>query len=105
MAKTEASGPDGALERELAGLKNEYEKLREEKVRAEQTLEHLKAELASQQKEAKARYGTAEPEELKSMLAAMRAENERQVSAYREHVAAVREGLAALERGAVAGGE
>lgn len=105
MAKTGVDAPDAALERELAGLKNEYEKLREEKVRAEQTLEHLKAELASLESEAKTRYGTADPEELKSKLAAMRAENERRVSAYREHVATVREGLATLERNADAGGE
>jgi chromosome segregation ATPase len=100
VAKTGADAPDAALERELAGLRNEYEKLREEKVRAEQTLEHLKAELAALEEEAGKRYGTSDPGELKAMLAAMRAENERQVRAYREHVAAVREGLAALERGA-----
>jgi phage shock protein A len=93
------SDPDAVLERELGRLKAEYEKLREEKVRAEQTLTHLESELEALADQALRDYGTADPEELGAKLAAMREENDRLVGDYREHVAKVREGLAELERG------
>ncbi|MFP5223579.1 MAG: hypothetical protein ACLGSA_14910 [Acidobacteriota bacterium] len=96
-------GPDAALERELGRLKAEYENLRDEKVRAEQTLAHLEAELSALEEKARADYGTADPGELRAKLEAMRAENERLVAGYREHVAQVRAGLAALENGAASG--
>ena len=91
--------PDMALERELGRLKTEYEKLREEKVRAEQTLTHLEAELSALEEAAVRDYGTADPVELKAKLDAMRQENGRLVDEYRRHIAGVREGLAELERG------
>ncbi len=99
MAKTTPDNQDAALERELGQLRAEYEKLRDEKVRAEQTLTHLEAELSALEDKARAEYGTADPEELKAKLAAMRGENERLVAEYREHIAQVRGGLDALERG------
>lgn len=99
MARTAHDDPDAALERELAGLKADYEKLREEKVRAEQTLAHLEAELEELRREALEEYGTADTAELKDRLAAMREENARMVAGYREHIARIREGLAALESG------
>lgn len=100
MARTAPDGPDAALERELGRLKAEYEKLREEQVRAEQTLAHLESELAALEEKARQEYGTSDPAELRAMLDAMRAENERQVAGYREHIAKVREELASLERSA-----
>ena len=99
MAKTDQADPDAALERELARLKADYDKLREEQVRAEQTLAHLEAELAALEAQARADYGTADPAELGRMLDAMRAENARLVEAYRAHVQGVRQGLADLEQG------
>lgn len=99
MARNAPDGPDAALERELGQLKAEYEKLREEQVRAEQTLAHLEAELSSLEEKARQEYGTSDPAELKARLEDMRAENERMVAAYREHIASVRIGLDALERG------
>ena len=100
MARNAPDGPDAALERELGQLKAQYEKLREEQVRAEQTLAHLEAELSSLEEKARQEYGTADPAELRARLEDMRAENERMVAAYREHIASVRSGLDALEQGA-----
>jgi hypothetical protein len=98
VARTASEGPDAALERELGQLKAEYEKLREEQVRAEQTLAHLQAELKALEERALAEYGTSAPDELRAKLEAMRAENERLVSGYREHIASVRQGLQSLEQ-------
>ncbi|MBI4805632.1 MAG: hypothetical protein HY795_10405 [Desulfovibrio sp.] len=98
MARTTSEGPDGALERELGQLKGEYEKLREEQVRAEQTLAHLQAEMKALEEKALAEYGTSDPAELRAKLQTMRAENERLVSGYREHIASVRQGLKSLEQ-------
>jgi len=99
VARNEPDGPDAAIERELGQLKAEYEKLREEQVRAEQTMAHLEAELSALEEKARQEYGTADPVELRAKLDAMRDENERLVAAYREHIASVRDGLSALERG------
>lgn len=89
--------PDMELERELAQLKNDYETLREEKVRAEETLKHLEAELAALEERAMAAYGTADPAALAARLEAMRAENARLVAEYRAHIQTVRQGLNALD--------
>lgn len=92
------NGGDAALERELAGLKAEYERLRDEKVRAEQDLANLKNQLAELEQRAKAEYGMADPEGLEKLLAEQRAENERLVAEYREHIQGVKEGLDAVEK-------
>ena len=73
---------DARLQNELAGLKGEYERLRDAKVRAEQDLSHLQNQLA----------------ELARLLEEKRAANARLVAEYREHVAGVRRELEAVER-------
>ena len=102
MEQTRPNGqndPDAALERELGRLKAQYEKLREEKVRADETLAHLESQLAELSRRALSDYGTADPGELQARLLAMRTENERLVREYREHLSQVTEGLAELEQG------
>lgn len=89
---------DARLERELAGLRAEYERLRDDKVRAEQDLSHLEHQLRDLEASATQAYGTADPEALAQLLAAKRAENDRLVAAYREHIAAVRRDLDQVER-------
>jgi phage shock protein A len=89
---------DGRLERELAGLRAEYERLRDDKVRAEQDLSHLQHQLCELEETATAAYGTADPEALSRLLAEKRAENARLVADYREHIAAVRQDLEQVER-------
>lgn len=97
MPATTTPDQDAALERELSRLKAEYEKLRDEKVRAEQSLDLLEAQLKELEAKAQAEYGTADPEALARMLDGMRAENRRLVEEYRAHVARVRAGLEELE--------
>ncbi len=99
MANATPHDQDAALERELAGLKADYEQLREEKVRAEQTLSHLEAQLKELEEKALAEYGTADPAALEAMLAAMRAENQRLVEEYRQHIQGIRSSLEGLEKG------
>ena len=93
-----AEDADAKLERELAGLKGEYDRLRDAKVRTEQDLTHLQNQLAELEAKAMAEYGTADPAELLRLLEEKRAENARLVAEYREHVAAVRRELEAVER-------
>lgn len=97
MARPSPHDHDAALERELAALKAQYETLRDEKVRSEQTLSHLEGQLRDLEEKAREQYGTADPEELGRMLEAMRAENGRLVAEYREHLRQVQDGLAQLE--------
>ena len=89
---------DARLQNELAGLKGEYERLRDAKVRAEQDLSHLQNQLAELEAKAAAEYGTADPAELARLLEEKRAANARLVAEYREHVAAVKGELEAVER-------
>ena len=96
--KVVAADADARLERELAGLKTEYERLRDDKVRTEQDLRHQQNQLAELEAKARAEYGTADPEELARLLDEKRRENARLVAEYREHIAAVRRDLDAVEQ-------
>lgn len=90
---------DQLLEQELARLRTEYDKLREERVRTEQNLANLSQQLREMEERAQAEYGTSDPAELERLLAERRAENARLVAEYRGHVEAIRADLAAVERG------
>ncbi len=96
--KPNAADADARLERELAGLKAEYERLRDDKVRTEQDLSHLRHQLDELEARAQEEYGTADPRALRELLARKRAENERLVAEYREHIAGIRQELEAVER-------
>ncbi|MHC1788243.1 hypothetical protein [Solidesulfovibrio sp.] len=96
--KVVSADADARLERELAGLKTEYERLRDDKVRTEQDLRHQQAQLAELEARARADYGTADPEELARLLEEKRQENARLVAEYRDHIAAVRRDLDAVEQ-------
>ncbi|MFP5257738.1 MAG: hypothetical protein ACLGQH_01825 [Acidobacteriota bacterium] len=96
--KVVAADADASLERELAGLKQAYERLRDEKVRTEQDLRHQQNQLAELEAKARAEYGTADPEELARLLDEKRRENARLVAEYREHIAAVKRDLDAVEQ-------
>lgn len=96
--KVVAADADASLERELAGLKQAYERLRDDKVRTEQDLRHQQNQLAELEAKARAEYGTADPEELARLLDEKRRENARLVAEYREHIAAVKRDLEAVEQ-------
>lgn len=93
--------PGNGLERELAQLKQQYERLREDKVRTEQNLDNIGRQLADLEAQAVQQYGTADPQELNRMLEEKRAENARLVAEYREHISSIMEGLNKLEQGGV----
>lgn len=89
---------DAAQKRELEGLKAAYERLRDDKVRAEQDLANLTRQLAELETRAKADYGTADPAELMALLTRLREENARLVAEYKAHIQAVHHDLEAVER-------
>ncbi|EHJ49174.1 hypothetical protein DFW101_3174 [Solidesulfovibrio carbinoliphilus subsp. oakridgensis] len=100
MPTNEPAAPDAdaRLERELAGLKAQYERLRDDKVRTEQDLSHLQNQLAELEAKAQAEYGTADPEALRRLLEQKRADNARLVAEYRDHIATVRRELESVEK-------
>jgi len=87
------------LEQELAQLKQQYERLREDKVRTEQNLDNIGRQLADLEEQAVKDYGTADPQELSRLLEEKRAENARLVADYRAHITSIMEGLQKLEQG------
>ena len=99
MAMPDQSGRDAAVEQELARLKQNYERLRDDKVRTEQDLANLTRQLEELEAHARAEYGTADPQELTRLLETRRADNERAVAEYREHLNSVQAQLAATEQG------
>ncbi|WP_319472101.1 hypothetical protein [uncultured Pseudodesulfovibrio sp.] len=92
-----ATTQDSQLEQELNGLRRQYEQLRDQKVRTEQDIANLSSQLEGLKAQAKAEYGTDNPEELQALLNQKRQENERVVSEYREHVQKIQADLAAVE--------
>ena len=96
--KNPTTEADSRLERELVGLKSEYERLRDDKVRAEQDLTHLENQLRELEEAAVAAYGTADPEALSRLLTEKRAENARLVGAYRQHIEEVKRDLDKVEQ-------
>ncbi|ADU61163.1 MAG: hypothetical protein KUA35_11485 [Pseudodesulfovibrio sp.] len=88
---------DVELEQELAELRNDYERLRDTRVRTEQDIAHLTSQLEALKAQAQAEYGTSDPEALQGLLEKKREENERVVAAYREHVQQIQADLAAVE--------
>lgn len=98
MVKKQENDQDQALEQELAGLKKEYEKLRDEKLRTEQNLENLERQLRELETQAREEYGSADPEELERLLEEKRAQNAKLVADYRQHIQDIHNGLAAIEQ-------
>ncbi len=91
------SRDDARLERELSELKNQYEGLKERKVRAEQDLANLRRQLDELRRKAQAEYGASDPAELERLLAEKREENRRLVEEYRAHIEGVRQALNQVE--------
>lgn len=93
---------DAALEAELADLRRQHDRLREEKVRAEEQLASLEQQLRQLEEEALREHGVSDPDALAALLEERRAENERRVAAYRQHIAGVRQGLQDVDQAAEA---
>ncbi|SDK44417.1 hypothetical protein SAMN05660337_0466 [Maridesulfovibrio ferrireducens] len=90
---------DNGLEQELNLLKQQYERLREDKVRTEQNLDNIGRQLTELEEQAAQQYGTSDPEKLSRMLEEKRAENSRLVAEYRTHINSIVDGLQKLENG------
>lgn len=88
---------DSQVEQELNDLRRQYEQLKEQRVRTEQDMANLTSQLESLKAQAKAEYGTDNPEELQALLEEKRQQNERVVAEYREHIQQVQRDLAAVE--------
>ncbi|MDD4730614.1 MAG: hypothetical protein PHX58_01635 [Desulfovibrio sp.] len=96
---------DQVLQLELNELKREYERLRDEKVRADRDVETLNRQLEDCRAQAEQEYGSSDPQELRALLEQRRKENERLVAEYRRHLEAVRSGLEAVEQAEARAGE
>ncbi|MGE4552819.1 MAG: hypothetical protein AB7D57_06885 [Desulfovibrionaceae bacterium] len=98
-------GPDQdqRLEAELAGLKKQFERLRDERLRTERDLDNLDRQLDELRAQARADYGTDDPAELARILEQRRAENQRLVAEYRDHVAGIQRDLDQVEADVRAG--
>lgn len=88
---------DVQLEQELNGLRRQYEQLRDQKVRTEQQVADLSGRLEGLKEQAQAQYGTSDTEKLQVLLDEKRAQNERIVAEYREHIKNIQTDLAAVE--------
>ncbi|MBG0791581.1 MAG: hypothetical protein H0S80_13910 [Desulfovibrionaceae bacterium] len=95
----QADARDASVERELNELKQQYESLRDRKVRTEQDVANLTEQLETLKKQAEAEYGTSDMEELQALLEQKRQQNEEAVARYREHIAAIQADLAKVENG------
>lgn len=89
---------DRALQEELARLKAEHQRLRDEKLRTERDMDHLSAQLRDLQARAREEFGTSDPQELGALLAKRREENQAMVAEFRSHLESIRQGLEAVER-------
>ncbi|WP_419781494.1 hypothetical protein [Maridesulfovibrio sp.] len=91
--------PLNGLEQELNLLKEQYKWLHDKKIRTEQELASTTGQLAALEEEAKAQYGTSDPQELTKLLEEKKSENARLVTEYRKHIMSIKEGLDNLEQG------
>ncbi|NDV24048.1 hypothetical protein [Desulfovibrio sp. JC022] len=94
-----ANQPANGLEQELNLLKEQHKWLHDKKIRTEQELASTTSQLASLEEEAKAQYGTSDPQELAKLLEEKKSENARLVTEYRAHIMSIKEGLDNLEQG------
>ncbi len=90
---------DSQVEQELNQLKNQYEQLRDRKVRTEQDVANLTEQLEGLKKQAEAEYGTSDIKELQALLQNKRQQNEEVVTKYREHIQKIQADLANVENG------
>nr|WP_321513374.1 hypothetical protein [uncultured Pseudodesulfovibrio sp.] len=94
---------DSTVEQELNELRHHYEQLRDRKVRTEQDVANLTAQLETLKQQAMAEYGTSDIKELQTLLEEKRLQNEEVVAKYRQHIQQIHADLASVEN-AVEGG-
>lgn len=95
--KGAGTNQDAQLEQELSNLRQQYEHLRDHKVRTEQQVADLSSRLDALREQALAEYGTSDPKELQALLQKKREENERVVAEYRKHIQQIQTDLSEVE--------
>ena len=96
---------DSQVEQELNELRQQYEQLRDRKVRTEEAVSQLSTQLETLKKQAEAEYGTSELKELQRLLEDKRQQNEDVVAKYREHIQQIQADLAEVENAVENGAE
>ncbi len=86
-----------AEESPIEQLTQKYNDLNTRKIQANNDLKHARARLETLQREARENYGTDDLDELRKKLAAMKADNETKINAYRAELDAIEKGLAEVE--------
>lgn len=89
---------DRALQDELAQLKSEHQRLRDEKLRTERDVAHLAAQIKELQDRARQEFGTSDMNELHALLERRRSENQAMVAEFRSHLETIQTDLARVER-------
>ena len=82
---------------DIEALKRRYDKLREERTRAETNLDNAKAQLENLKRAAREDYATDDLEELKAKLDQMKQENERKRSEYQATLERIENDLRAVD--------
>ncbi len=91
-----ADGQNGASQ-SIDELKQRYDQLHQRKIRAEANRDNAENRLAELKAEAKKRYGTDDVDELKTMLAEMKAENEKKRAEYQKQLDKIETELTEVE--------
>ncbi|NBF41868.1 MAG: hypothetical protein GVY14_15775 [Spirochaetes bacterium] len=86
---------DGA--QTIEELQARYQKLQQEKIRAEANRENAEKQLSELKEEARETYGTDDIEELRKKLKEMRAENEKKRADYQAHLEKIESDLSEVE--------
>ncbi|MCJ2165210.1 MULTISPECIES: hypothetical protein [unclassified Pseudodesulfovibrio] len=88
---------DSQVERELNELREQYERLRDRKVRTEEAVAQLSHQLQALKTQAEAEYGTSDIKALQQLLEDKRQQNEEVVAKYRKHIQQIQTDLAEVE--------
>jgi hypothetical protein len=91
--------PDATDIQEFEELRQRYERLKEERTRAETRLDEARKQLEELRKEARKQWGTDDLDELRKKLLALQAENERKRKDYQASLDAIESGLRKIEQG------
>jgi hypothetical protein len=93
-AKMETNSADQTIEQ----LQDRFSKLNTKKIEADRDLKHATEHLESLKKEAREKFGTDDVDELRTKLAAMKAENEEKRKNYQADLDKIEADLASVEK-------
>ncbi len=94
---------DQEVRRRLETLREEYEKLNEQRIATERDRKNLEEQLSDLRDKAMKEYGTSDIEDLRKLLAERRAENEKLVEGYRVHIEGIKTELDRIDSAEIQG--